>query len=278
MVKKHTLCLNMIVKNESKIIERLLKSVDSMIDYYCICDTGSSDNTKQIIADFFAARGKTGLIFDEPFRDFGYNRTIALKMCFQKFPAAEFVLLLDADMEMNVGADFNKQKLLDGGDFFTILQGNPDFYYQNVRIVRNDGKYKYTGVTHEYVDRPAGARGVDVSGRELFIHDIGDGGSKSDKFARDIRLLSKGLEEEPDNGRYHFYIANSYYDAGDFAAAIKHYLRRIELGGWVQEVWYSYYRMGLAYKCAVMNGNDFAPAVFPINPYLPLTIPILLFA
>ena len=43
-----TLCLNMIVKNESKIITRLFDSVIKIIDCYCICDTGSTDNTKEI--------------------------------------------------------------------------------------------------------------------------------------------------------------------------------------------------------------------------------------
>ena len=48
-----TLCLNMIVKNESKIIRRLLESVAPYIDCYCICDTGSTDNTIEIIQTFF---------------------------------------------------------------------------------------------------------------------------------------------------------------------------------------------------------------------------------
>jgi hypothetical protein len=47
------LCLNMIVKNESKIISRLLESVVPYIDCYCICDTGSTDNTIETIIDFF---------------------------------------------------------------------------------------------------------------------------------------------------------------------------------------------------------------------------------
>ena len=46
---KNTICLNMICKNESKIITRLFDSVIPIIDCYCICDTGSSDNTKQIV-------------------------------------------------------------------------------------------------------------------------------------------------------------------------------------------------------------------------------------
>jgi glycosyltransferase involved in cell wall biosynthesis len=48
-----TLCLNMIVKNESRIISRLLESVAGVIDTYCICDTGSTDNTIDIIKTFF---------------------------------------------------------------------------------------------------------------------------------------------------------------------------------------------------------------------------------
>ena len=45
--------LNMIVKNESKIIVRLLQSVYKLIDAYCICDTGSTDDTIEVIETFF---------------------------------------------------------------------------------------------------------------------------------------------------------------------------------------------------------------------------------
>ena len=51
--KNPTLCLNIIVKNESRIISRLFDSVINIIDCYCICDTGSTDNTIQIIEDYF---------------------------------------------------------------------------------------------------------------------------------------------------------------------------------------------------------------------------------
>ena len=44
-INRPTICLNMIVKNESAIIERLFDSVLHILDTYCICDTGSTDNT-----------------------------------------------------------------------------------------------------------------------------------------------------------------------------------------------------------------------------------------
>ena len=50
-----TICLNMIVKDESPIIEKTLENILSKIDidYWVISDTGSSDNTREIITDFF---------------------------------------------------------------------------------------------------------------------------------------------------------------------------------------------------------------------------------
>ena len=69
-----TLCLNMIVKNESRIISRLLESVADVIDTYCICDTGSTDNTIDIIKTFFDKKGIPGKIIRELFVDFAYNR------------------------------------------------------------------------------------------------------------------------------------------------------------------------------------------------------------
>ena len=59
------LCLNMIVKNESKIITRLLESVLSIIDCYCICDTGSTDNTIELINNFSLKHNIPGKIVKE---------------------------------------------------------------------------------------------------------------------------------------------------------------------------------------------------------------------
>ena len=52
-IKKHTLCLNMIVKNEAHVIENVLECVSKYIDYYIISDTGSVDETKQVIKKYF---------------------------------------------------------------------------------------------------------------------------------------------------------------------------------------------------------------------------------
>ena len=239
-----TLCLNMIVKNESKIILRMLQTVYPIIDCYCICDTGSTDNTVEIIQTFFKEKNISGKICREPFKDFCHNRNFALQKC---KGMSDYILFLDADMILEVNNKFDKNTLK-SADTFSILQGNPDFYYQNVRIVRNNGLYKYIGVTHEYVDSPKNSVNYPFSKAELFIMDIGDGGAKSDKVERDIRLLNKGLEDEPNNGRYYFYLANTYYGKGEYVRAIDLYRKRIELEGWEQEKWYGYFRIGSSYQ------------------------------
>lgn len=239
-----TLCLNMIVKNESRIITRLFDSVASIIDCYCICDTGSTDNTKELITAYFEAKGIPGKIVEEPFVNFAHNRNFALQSC---FGMSDYVLLLDADMVLEIKPGFEKS-MLSSHDSYMILQGTDEFYYHNMRIVKNNCLYLYVGVTHEYISTPPTNTSKNISKDYLFIRDIGDGGAKSDKFERDIRLLKGGIKENPNSDRYHFYLANSYFDSGKFEDAIETYKKRIEIGGWEQEVWYSYYRIGLAYK------------------------------
>jgi glycosyltransferase involved in cell wall biosynthesis len=230
--KKGKLCLNMIVKNESKIIERLLGSVLSIVDTYCICDTGSTDNTAEVIRAFMAAAGKAGEVYVEPFQNFGYNRTHALE---RAAAWGEYALLLDADMKLVIEPTFDKGALKEKG--YCIIQKNGAMEYYNTRIVKTGVGVKCVGPTHEYYDFPGGGGGHKLS--TLWIEDIGDGGCKADKFERDIRLLKAALEKEPRNDRYHFYLAQSYNHVGKKAEAYEYYKKRVELGGWVEEVFYA---------------------------------------
>ena len=135
-----------------------MESVVDIIDGYCICDTGSTDNTKEIITEFFKVRGIPGNIIEEPFRDFGYNRAFALNAC-NSMENMDYILLLDADMvlqgnALKSNAQFKSTLKL---DYYCICQGSPTYYYKNVRIVKNKCGFSYWGVTHEYVTTPTGA-------------------------------------------------------------------------------------------------------------------------
>ena len=245
------ICLNMIVRNECKIIERLLISVDPLITTYCICDTGSTDNTIELIQKFFKAKNKTGIIFYEPFKDFGYNRTVSLQKC--KLLNAEYILLLDADMifEYNMTKLFSELTSVENKyiSSYLINQGSNTYFFGNVRIVKNNMGFTYWGVTHEYVVCPENTYKKLIANKEIaFIRDIGDGGSKEHKFTRDIALLENALIKLPNNSRYTFYLANSYRDTQQHVKAIHTYEKVILLNGWIEEIWNSYFNIGLCWK------------------------------
>ncbi len=103
------ICLNMIIKNESKIITRLLDTVLSFIDHYVICDTGSTDNTIQVLEEYFKDKSIKGKVVQKPFEDFGKTRTYALKQC-ENEPDSDYVLLLDADMKLEFSPNFDKDE------------------------------------------------------------------------------------------------------------------------------------------------------------------------
>ena len=238
-----TICLNMIVKNESLIIKRLLDSVISIIDTYCICDTGSTDNTDKIIKEYFDDKKISGKIVYEPFKNFEYNRTFSLK---ESLNMATYNLLIDADMILEIH-NFDKKKLIESDGWY-IFQGSSSFYYKNIRFIKNSNDIKYVGVTHEYLSYPNSFKISNFQKNEIFILDVGDGGSKSNKIERDIILLEEGIKQEPENSRYYFYLGNTYRENRNYEKAIEIYNKKIELkSGWFQETWQCYYKIGLCF-------------------------------
>jgi glycosyltransferase involved in cell wall biosynthesis len=216
-----TLCLCMIVKNEAKVIRRALESVLPHIDHWVICDTGSTDGTPGIIRSML--KDIPGELHHTAWKNFGYNRTEVISLAKGK---SDYVLVMDADMVLNVKAPF-RQKL--EHDFYEIRYEGPMDYCQPM-LVSSRHNWRYVGVTHEYIV-------ADTAGPWDFLPEIslshfGDGGSRSDKFERDIKLLTQGLLDEPDNERYMFYLAQSYRDLGQYAQALEWYSKRVTAGSW----------------------------------------------
>ena len=85
-MNNHSICLNMIVKNESHVIKNTLENLCKYINfsYYVISDTGSTDNTIEIIKSFFDSINVKGEIYIDIWKDFGYNRSLALKYAYKK--------------------------------------------------------------------------------------------------------------------------------------------------------------------------------------------------
>ena len=241
-----TITLVMIVKNESNVITRCLDSVKDYIDYWVICDTGSTDNTQKIIKKYFKKAKIPGELFKHEWKNFGHNRSLAIKSAKGK---SDYSLLLDADFIFNI-KDKNFKENLKKDGYQIRYDGGVD--YRQTLLVNSNLDWKYIGVTHEYLWATE-CKGYDNLDDFSIDHKC-DGGSRSDKFIRDIELLKKGLIEEPDNIRYMFYLAQSYKDTDQFTEAIKYYQLRIDKGAWEEEVYFSLFQIG---NCKKMRGDDF---------------------
>lgn len=234
-----SICASMIVKNESNIICRFLDSIKTFVDYICICDTGSTDNTIEVIEKYFIENNLKGHVFSKEFVNFAENRNYALE---ESREYGDYILLLDADMKLVNSEKIDKTKL--DGKGYSIKQCGGNLEYYNLRLVPSNIRSEYIGVTHEYLSFNGKTENLD----DIYIDDRGDGGCKKDKFTRDEKLLRTGLQNDSGNTRYYFYLANTLRDLKKYDEAIKYYKERIGKGGWDEEIFYSHYQIGLCYE------------------------------
>jgi len=237
--------LVMIVKNESRIIERCLNSAKDIITSYSIIDTGSGDDTVDRIRNWGIQNNIKGQVIERPWKNFGHNRSESFNeakkyVISQGFDISKtFALFIDADMVLKRLPKFNKQHLLKNKGF-QLKQIHNNLFYFNLRMALFECEWKCVGVTHEFW----AATGVDsVTYDQLEIDDREDGGAKADKFQRDEILLLQGLVEEPNNGRYMFYLGQTYWCLGQYEKSIQWYKKRVDMGGWYEETWYSHYKI-----------------------------------
>ncbi len=236
---KPKLCLNMIVKDEAHVIEQTLECISKYIDYYVISDTGSTDGTPEVISNFFKSKNIPGEIYHDKWVNFGHNRTQALKECVGK---SQYIWIIDAD-DIIIGNLVlpNMTK-----DAYSLIYGK-DFTYHRVQIFRNSAElgWHYVGVVHEYPTSKKDNYSKETIPGDYFVDSrrLGNRSKDPKKYLRDANLLEEGLLAEPKNERYMFYLGQSYFDYGDTAKGIESYRKRIKMGGWYEEVFYSYYRV-----------------------------------
>ena len=236
----------MMVKNEAANIEALITSVLGVVDCYTILDTGSTDGTQDRILRAFGST--PGRVLSEPFVDFGATRNRALDLA---DPTATFHLMLSGD-EVLIGGDalrrFCEAHQDDRGPeneayMLRMLWGDTTFDLP--RLTRTGGLWRYEGRTHEVLLRlgaPPPSNRVDGA---AIRHDVvsRDQARKKLTWERDIELLTADLKANPDSARATFYLARTYDDLGQPQLAHKWFRRRIELGGWHEEVYESLFRV-----------------------------------
>ena len=258
------ICLNMIVKNEEKNIERLLRSVKDSIDYYVICDTGSTDNTINIIKKITTELGIKGEIHNHKWVNFGHNRNIALKTATEslkdKKHNCNWVLCIDADEMLEVKLPFWYLKL-DKKRSYQIFKKDKNIEYATDQILNiKFEKNEWRGPAHNYVRCIEGQHKLPSINGVKILRDSSFQGGKSSKFENprekymfDAGLFLKELEKNPNDSRSQFYLAQSYKDAGEHVLAYPEYIKRAEMKNtWIQERYYSYL------NAAIIQGKSFS--------------------
>lgn len=226
----------MIVKNEAHCITKCLESVKSFIDYWVICDTGSSDNTEEVVKNIL--KDVPGMYVHHDWVDFSTNRNLALSISRKH---GDYSFFIDAD-DYFVCDDLNIFKHLDKPKYsINILQEQVIYLRSALLSNKEDGEYK--GVLHESLYTSVESTKLD--GCHIVFGNVGHRTKDSDKYKKDAMILQKEVDKDPTNARNVFYCAQSYKDAKMYEEAINMYLKRVNLGGWQEEVYYSFLQIAI---------------------------------
>jgi len=216
----------MIVKDESEVIERCLRSVKPLIDYWVIVDTGSTDGTQEKIKNFM--KDIPGELHERPWKNFEHNRNEALTLAKSK---GDYLLMIDAD------------EILEYEKGFCLPSLDKDFYLMKVRelkavdiqrvaLVKETLDWKWTGILHESL----GSNEAKTAGILHGIINICNGAvggrskiPKKEKYLKDAYVLEEALKSEPNNSRYMMYLGQSYMAAEEYVLAKKCFEQRIKM-------------------------------------------------
>lgn len=188
--------LAMIVKNVGEYIERSLQSVMHIVDEVVIVDTGSTDNTVDILEKY----DNVHFYQIEWRNDFSYARNFSIEKT-----SGDYVLVLDADEYLFEGSKNELVSLAQKG-LIGRIQIISNFIKDNQTFVSSvyvsrffPRDVRFVGLVHEQLD-------TKIKREKLPLKVKHDGYYKTNKGKRNIPLLLKTLKENPDDPYYLFQL------------------------------------------------------------------------
>lgn len=240
------------VKNESFRIEVTLTSVIGFASTIIIYDTGSTDDTVDIITNF-CKKFKISLYLKHgTFVDFSTSRNILLDYA-DTVADVDFFLMLDCNDELQNGSDlikFCKNAPVNESAFFlkqSWRSGNCIDYY-NVRLIKSNSGWRYKGVVHEFISNGSLEAKIRVPGVVLFQDRTKDDNKSALRFNKDKELLLGEYNSENKTPRTVYYLAQTYECLNDNENATKYYAERIHMSGFFEEKYQAAYHVGMLYR------------------------------
>ncbi|GAW29561.1 TPR domain-containing glycosyltransferase [Carboxydocella sp. ULO1] len=222
-----TACL--VVKNEGKYLERCLSSIKPAVEEIVIVDTGSSDNTLEI------ARRFTEKIYIQPWQDnFSQVRNFALQQA-----TGDWILVIDGDEELHpdsiaclrnkISATEVEGYLLKIINYFN--SGSEVLTAADVvfRFFRNRPQYRFTGAVHEQICdnilavNPTAK--IEIA-EDIVLYHYGyldEEIENKDKRQRNLRLLLKEVDSDPDHLLNRFHLGVEYFRAREYTEALSQF-------------------------------------------------------
>jgi tetratricopeptide (TPR) repeat protein len=250
------ICLNMIVKNEERVLPRLFRSLKDYIDYYVIVDTGSTDGTIDLIKREMSGFEIDGEVHEREWVNFGVNRQQALELAVQA-GKADWLLFIDADEELGV-SDPTFYERLEPGVSYDLEKHHSNIRYAVPHLINiRETQWKWEGPVHNYLVNLGGAKQRKPLDEVWIIYHTGEGAkshglTQEQKFLRDAKLLEEDLRQRPDNARSQYYLGQSYRHAGHLEEAHEAYAKRLTMKGWVEETFMAQLELG---RIAVLLGK-----------------------
>lgn len=230
----------LMVKDEAAIIERILTNALEYAARVVVSDTGSSDDTLDLLAQFASVHPGVLYVFSDPWSDFATNRNLVLDHARGLSPNG-WLLVLDADdvisgtLDDLSSAEAARADAVDAVDavMVTRLHYTGTVSWQAPLLIRSTSQAFYEGVVHEYLAGVAQTyTAPSPPGPSLVLQSTPDGHRSQQppylKYSRDAQVLEQALQDAPAHlvPRYTFYLAQSYRDSGQYDKAREHYLAR----------------------------------------------------
>lgn len=230
MAPKTRICLNMIVKNEEKHLERFLEAVQDHITGYFVCDTGSTDSTVSVLEQFFSRAGLEGIIQRHEWKDFSFNRNACLQDgTWEMADRCEYWLISEPDhMFVSENAVLLPSLNLSQYRSYYLEERNMGLVYSNRRIVSTKLQWKYVGAVHEYLmaDHEDDLL-IGVLPPGIYVHHNIKFSVQKYETYRDI--LENEIKANPDDPRSRYYLGQTYSILNQSDNAIEQFMTRIIL-------------------------------------------------
>jgi glycosyltransferase involved in cell wall biosynthesis len=241
--------LVMIVKNSGEILRECLQKNRRFIDHWTIVDTGSTDNTPDIIRE--ELRDIPGTLHFSEFTNFSETRNKAFELADKK---CKYMIVLDDSYEIGNGKEMREYLQKTNADVInskiafkreTVLT---DLYYSH-RITKSSSGLRYKFRVHEILDIPDKIRRkrtdtVDEKTFYIIDHTNREHGSRTQaRNKRDIEHLLLDLNDYPKEPRLLYYLAVTSFNLVQPEEAIKYLTKLLDMTNIKEYTYYAEYNL-----------------------------------